>query len=245
MFQVLSVNDFYIFAQPQKNIMKTSIIILSIATLFFASCGKKDGPNTNPPAVVDSFININAGSIWTYHEDDSSTSTPKSTDYSITSTSRDSAIGSRSYHVYSYSYGGSQYLNLSGNDYYQFASVPGSSGTNVERKYLVDNINVGASWSETFSITVSNIPVPVTLTNTIVEKGISRTVNSVNYTNVIHVSTSLSSSAIPSTALTSSIDSYYAPNYGLIENSTLVALNYSGFTQNANIKTKLMSAALK
>jgi len=225
--------------------MKTSILILTIVTLFFASCGKKDNPNTNPPAVVDSFININAGSTWTYHEDDSSTATPKSTDYTITSTSKDSAIGTRSYHVYSYSYGGSQYLYHSGNDYFQFAAVPGSSGTNVERKYLVDNMKQGTSWSETFSITVSNIPVPVTLTNTIAERGISRTVNGVNYTNVIHVSTSLSSSAIPSTALTSSIDSYYAPNYGLIENSTLVALNFSGFTQNANIKTKLMSAALK
>jgi len=225
--------------------MKTSILLLTIVALFFSACGKKDSPTNNPPAVADSFININAGSTWTYHEDDSSTATPKSADYTITSTSRDSTIGTRSYHVYSYSYGGSQYLNISGNDYYQFVSVPGSNGTTVERKYLVDNIKAGASWSETFTITVSNIPVPVTLTNTIVEKGISRTVNSVNYTNVVHVSTSLSSSAIPATALTSSIDSYYAPNYSLIENSTLVALNYMGFTENANIKTKLTSAALK
>ena len=223
--------------------MKTSILILTIVTLFFCACGKKDSPTNNPPAVTDSFININAGSTWTYHEDDSSTATPKNTDYTITSTSKDSTIGTRSYHVYSYSYGGSQYLNISGNDYYQFASVPGSNGTTVERKYLVDNIKAGTSWSETFNI--SNIPVPVTLTNTIVEKGISRTVNSVNYTNVIHVSTSLSASGIPSTALNSSIDSYYEPHSGLIAHRPLVAFNYMGFTENANIKTKLTSAALK
>lgn len=225
--------------------MKTSIFILTIATLFFTACSKKENPNNNPPATTDSFININPGSTWTYHEDDSSTATAKSTDYTITSTSSDSTIGTRSYHVYNYSYGGSQYLNLSGNDYYQYTSVPGSNGTTVERKYLVDNMKQGVSWSETFTVTVSNIPVPVTLTNTIAEKGISRTVNGVNYTNVIHVSTTLSSTAVPPTALTSSIDSYYAPNYGLIENSTLVSLNYMTFTQNANIKTKLISAVLK
>lgn len=224
--------------------MKTSILILAIATLFFASCGKK-GDNSNPPATTDSYINTNAGSTWNYHEDDSSTATPKSSDYSITSTSGDSTIGSKKYHVYSYSYGGSQYLNLTGNDYYQFASIPGSNGTTVERLYLKDNANKGDTWSQTFSITIANIPIPVTITNTIAEKGISRTVNGVNYTNVIHVYSSLSAAGIPAAALTSSIDSYYAPKYGLIENSTLVAFNYSGFTENVNIKTKLINAVLK
>lgn len=135
--------------------MKTSILILTIVTLFFSACGKKDSPTNNPPAVTDSFININAGSTWTYHEDDSSTATPKNTDYTITSTSKDSTIGTRSYHVYSYSYGGSQYLNISGNDYYQFDSIPVSGGGSVERLYLKDNISKGTTWSQSFTL---NIP---------------------------------------------------------------------------------------
>ena len=85
----------------------------------------------------------------------------------------------------------------------------------------------------------------VNLTNKIVETGISRMVNGTNYTGVIHVSTTISSTSIPAANLTSSIDGYYAPNYGLIENSTLVNLNYLGLAEYVNIKTQLTSSVLK
>ncbi|HSV09347.1 MAG TPA: hypothetical protein VLI68_01165, partial [Hanamia sp.] len=71
-----------------------------------------------------------------------------------------------------------------------------------------------------------------------------RTVNGVNYSNVIHVATSLSSALI-SSGFTSAIDTYYAPKYGLIESSTLIHLSYLTLSENINIKTKLMSASLK
>ncbi len=83
------------------------------------------------------------------------------------------------------------------------------------------------------------------LTNKIAEKGISMTVNGISYSNVIHVSTSLSSALIPSSSFTSSIDSYYAPKFGLIENTSKVHLDYSGLTENVNSTTELMSADLK
>ncbi|HEY5464779.1 MAG TPA: hypothetical protein VIJ95_16060 [Hanamia sp.] len=225
--------------------MKTNILILFFAIFIISSCSKKDATPTTPPT-TNSYINTNAGSSWTYHEIDSSSATPNSSDYTITSTTSDTAIGSRNYHVYSYSYGGSEYLYFSGNDYYQFDSVPVSGAGNVERLYLEDNASVEATWNQTFNLTVPNVPIPVplTVTNKIVEKGITLVVNNITYNNVIHVSTSLSSSLIAS-GLTSSIDSYYAPNYGLIENSTLVQLNYLGITQNVNIRTQLTSAVLK
>ena len=244
-----NVKDFSIFAiNPKKNNMKTNILILFFAIFIMSSCSKKDATPTTPPT-TDSYINTNAGSSWTYHEIDSSSATPNSSDYSVTSTSSDTTIASsgRKYHVYTYSYGGSEYLNISGNDYYQFDSVPVSGAGNVERLYLEDNASVGATWNQTFNLTIPNVPIPVplTVTNKIVEKGITVVVNNITYNNVIHVSTSLSSSLIPAATFTSSIDSYYAPNYGLIENSTLVQLNYLGITQNVNIKTQLMSAVLK
>ena len=228
--------------------MKTNIFILFIATAIISSCSKKDSTTTNPtPAAT--CINNNAGSSWTYNEIDSSAATPTNTNYTVSSTSTDTTINSKSYHVYSYSYGGSEYLNLTGNNYYQYDSVPGGLGQVIERLYLVDNAAVNATWSQNFSvnINVGSVPisVPVILTNKIIETGTTLIVNGITYTGVIHVSTTISSTSIPAANLTSSIDSYYAPNYGLIENSTLVNLNYLGITEYVNTKTLLTSSVLK
>lgn len=225
--------------------MKTKLIIVFAVTLFFTACSKKD--NSATPTTTDTtYLNTNAGSTWSYHEADSSGATPVNSDYTVTSTSQDSTINGRKYHVYNYSYGGNNYLALSGNDYYQYDSIPVSGGVNVERLYLKDNLAAGTTWTQDFTLTVPNIPVPVTLTatNKIAEKGISRTVNGVSYSNVIHVSTTLASALIPS-GFTSSIDTYYAPNYGLIESSTIIKLNYLTLSQNVNIHISLTSASLK
>lgn len=211
-----------------------------------ASCGKDDTNPSNP--AHDSYMNSNAGSSWTYHEVDSSGVIPKSSDYIITSTSNDTTINSKKYHVYNYSYGGSQYLNVLGNDYYKFDSIPGGGGGNVERLYLKDNVAVGAKWGQDFTFNIPGVPIPIPLTvsNKIVEKDISRTVNGIDYTNVIHVSTTLSSAIITAPSdFTSNIDSYYAENYGLIENSTLVHIDFQGLEKDINIKTQLKSAVLK
>lgn len=223
--------------------MKSKNLFLLLVAVAIASCGKDNTNPSNP--TTESYINTNAGSSWTYHSVDSSTATPQSADYTIISTSNDTTINSRKYHIYNYSYGGNQYLNLSGSDYYQFDTVPINGGGSVERIYLKDNLAVGGTWSQTFTLTLQNIPVPVTVTNKIVEKLTSLEVNNIAYNSVIHVSSSISSSLIPPASLTSSIDTYYAQNYGLIKNSTLVNLNYMGFTQNVNTKTQLTSSTLK
>lgn len=226
--------------------MKTKALVLIACVLSFASCSKKDDTGTKPPEAPAAFVNTNAGSTWTYHEDNASSGTIVSSDYTITSTNRDSAISSKKYHVYSYSYGGSQYLNLSGHEYYQYDSIPLAGGIALERLYLKDDAAAGASWSQDVSIAVPGIliPIPLKVTNTIAEKGISRTVKGVEYKDVIHVSTSLSSGLIPS-GLTSSIDSYFAPKYGLIENTTKVDVNYMGFVEKVDISTQLVNADLK
>ncbi|HEY5369297.1 MAG TPA: hypothetical protein VIJ75_09920 [Hanamia sp.] len=224
--------------------MKAKNLFFFIVAALVSSCGKKEDTNSSNPTTV-SYINTNAGSSWTYHELDSSSSTPKSSDYTVTSTPNDTTINSKTYHVYSYSYGGSQYLNLTGNNYYQFDSVPINGGGSVERIYLEDNLAVGGTWSQPFTLTIQHIPVPLTVTNKVAEKLTSLVVNNITYNNVVHVSSSISSSFIPAASLTSSIDSYYAENFGLIKNNTLVNLNYMGFNQNVNTKTQLTSAILK
>ena len=224
--------------------MKTSLLLMA-AILIFSSCKKDDSSKVAPPN-NNSYINTATGSSWSYQETDLSGTKPSS-DYTITSTSNDTTIISRKYHVYSYSYGGSEYLAIDGHDYYQYDSIPITGGINIERLYLKDGASVGDTWKQDFSLTVPGyqLTIPLTVQNKTVEKGISRTVNGKSFSNVFHISTSLSSSQIPPSALTSAIDSYYAPGYGLIENTTVVQLNYLGFVENVNLKTELMSSDLK
>ncbi|MEO8720530.1 MAG: hypothetical protein ABI297_08505 [Ginsengibacter sp.] len=222
--------------------MRSSFFVLFIVVFIFSACDKKGtNPDTNPQ---ESYLNTNAGSSWTYHEDNSSGITPTSSNYTVTSTSRDSTISGRKYHIYDYSYGGSQYLSHSDNDYYQYDSITIAGNDYLQRLYLKDNLSSGANWSQNVNLTISNIPVTLVISNTIAEKGINKTVNGINYTNVTHVTSNLTSVLIPA-GLSSNIDSYYAPNYGLIENTTIVKLNFLGLSENVNVTTKLMSANLK
>lgn len=225
--------------------MKTAICFLSIIVIFSA-CKKNDSGSTGNSS-TNVYVNTNAGSSWNYQQIDSSGASPNTSNYTVTSSPNDTTINNRKYHVYSYSYGGSQYLSNSGSDYYQFDSIPVTGGSNIERLYLKDNISVGNTWSQNFNLTIPDFPLPVALvvTNKIVEKGISMTVNNIAYSDVIHVSTSLSSPLIPPSSFTSSIDSYYAPKFGLIENTSKIHLDYSGLTENVNSKTELMSSDLK
>ena len=223
--------------------MKTYFILI-VAVLFFSSCKKDDSSQNTPPNV--SYANTTIGSSWTYHQTDLS-GTNSSLDYTVTSGSNDTTINSRKYHVYQYSYGGSEYLAVDGHNYYQYDSIPITGGINIERLYLKDDVSAGDTWKQDFSITIPGFPIPIPLTvqNTMAEKGISMTVNGKSYSNVIHVTTTLSASGVPSSALSSAIDSYYAPDYGLIQNTTVIQLNYMGIVEDVNLKTELTSSDLK
>ncbi len=224
--------------------MKISALLISTSLFLFASCKKSE--TTNPPPQQDSYLTTSAGSTWNYHQTDASGATPVSSDYTLTSTSRDSTINGRSYHVFTNSNSGNQYLTISGSDYYQFDSLPAALGTAVfERLYLKDAA-AGTSWTQNLSVTLPGVPVPVpvTLSYNIAEKGISRTVNGTSYTDVIHVATSISSSFIPSASLSTDINTYYAKKYGLIEASTIIHLDFMGLTEDVNLETKLVSATI-
>jgi hypothetical protein len=224
--------------------MKTSLVFLALLFIF-SSCKKDNAPKDNPSN--ETYVNTNAGSTWTYRQTDMADNNSTS-DYTITSTANDTTIDSRKYHVYTYSYGGSKYLGIEGHDYYQYDSIPITGGVNIQRLYLKDNAAKDDTWKQDFNLQIQELQgatIQLTVQNKVVEKGITKTINGKDYSNVYHVSTSLSSSAIPSTALASTIDSYYAPGYGLIENTTQVELNYLGFVKEVNFKTELTSADLK
>lgn|SRR5690348_16812368 len=224
--------------------MKTSLVFFALLFIF-SSCKKDNAPKDNPSN--ETYVNTNAGSTWTYRQTDMADNNSTS-DYTITSTANDTTIDSRKYHVYTYSYGGSRYLGMEGHDYYQYDSIPITGGVNIQRLYLKDNAAKDDTWKQDFNLQIQELQgatIQLTVQNKVVEKGITKTVNGKDYSNVYHVSTSLSSSAIPSTALASTIDSYYAPGYGLIENTTQVELNYLGLVKEVNFKTELTSTDLK
>ena len=217
--------------------MKIKTLLFPAFLLVFVSCKK------NETVKEDKYLSTSAGSTWNYHETNSSGPVPVNSDYTLTSTSGDTSINGKNYHIFANSIGGNQYFNVTGGDYYQFDSLPAGFGTTAfERLYLIDIAPAGISWTQTISVTISGIPVPVTLTYTVAEKGISRIVNGTTYTDVIHVVTAFSSPLIPAASLTTSINSYYAKKYGLIEATNIVQVNYQNFIQNIDTETKLVSA---
>lgn len=221
--------------------------ILAFAAIIFNVSCSKDDPNPNPPG-NSSYVNTASGSTWTYHLEDMSTGSTVASDYVITSTDRDTSIASKTYHVFNTTLGGNQYLGKVGNEYYQYDSLPAAIGSAaIERLYLKDNVSAGATWTQSINIPVpgSPIPIPFTIANTLAEKDISRTVNGTNYTNVIHVSTAITSALIPAASLQTSINSFYAPGVGLIENTNTIHLDFLGIVEDVVTETKLTSSTLK
>ena len=174
--------------------MKIKSLVIPVVLLFFISCKKTTEPTPTPQSNL--YLSTSAGSTWTYHQTDSSLATPANLNYTVTSTSKDTAINGKSYHIFTKSFGGNQYLNVTSHDYYQFDSLPAGFGAGVfERLYLKDDAAAGASWTQNQTVNISGVPfpIPVTLTFNIAEKGITMIVNNVTYNNVIHVAATITS----------------------------------------------------
>lgn len=222
-----------------------TFILLALPALFLLSSCKKEKSTTETPDETKNYINTSAGSSWQYLEINSSGATPVQSEYKITSTGSDTTINGKTYHIYSLSYGGNRYQNLSGKDYYEFDTVPGEGIKSFERLYLKSGVSVGTTWSQSENLVVDGIPIPVKLTNTIVSNTLVKEVQGKSYEKVIHVKTTISSDLIPAASLTSDINSFYAPNYGLIENTSNLNLDYLGVKEKIDISTTLKSADLK
>jgi len=216
--------------------------ILILVTLL--SCSKDD--STPPPGSATLYMSLTAGSTRNYEYINNNPPSAPSL-YTLTSTTRDTTVNSRSYHVFTNSNGPSEYYNNTGNDYYTFQNLPEAlGGSSEENLYLKDNVAVNSTWNQTFDITISGIPLTVTIINKIIEKGVAKSVNSINYNDVIHVKTDVSASSVfgPVTGLTSDIHSYYAPKVGLIQNTTVIDLDFMGFISNTNTQTNLKSSTI-
>lgn len=221
---------------------KTQILALFLTIMLF-SC--KDG---NDPGNPSSFMNMNAGSVWNY-ETTNNVAPGGTTSYTRTSTSRDTVANGNTYHVFTNSgTNASDYFRVSGSDYYTFQKLPAElGGSQVENLYLKTNVAVGISWSQSSNVTVPGFPIPlnVTLTNSITEKGITKTINAVTYNGVIHTKTTIAVSGIPASAITTDINNYYAPEVGMIESTNKIAINYLSIMSSTDNTIRLKSSVLK
>ncbi len=225
--------------------MKKIIFSLLAICIGISAC-KKD--TVSAPVETVKYMSFTPNSSWNYELTDNLTS--NTTSYTITSTDRDSTVNSKAYHVFSNSAGSNQYYFLSGSDYYTFQNLPATlSGNLFENIYLKDNATVNTSWSQNYQVTTSGVPLNITIVNTIAEKGISKTVNSIAYTDVTHVTSTLAVSAfgipLPSGAITTDVQSFYAKKYGLIQSVNKININYSGIVSNTDQQTILKSSDIK
>ena len=225
-----------------KNVL-FSVLAISIICL---SC-KKDPTPPPPVTPVDKYMTFSVGSAWNFERVSNSSATPVTTSYSITSSSRDTTINSKQYHVFTNNNGGpGEYYYNNGNDYYVYRKLPADFGdTYVEIIYLKDNASVGTEWSQTYAITYSGLPITLTLKNKIEERGIAKNVNGQNYTDVIKVSTNITATAAIPFTLSDDINYYYAPKYGSIKEETKIDATVFGTSSKFEEDKKLMSSTLK
>ncbi len=206
--------------------MKKAIFALFSVCLFTISC-KKDKTDPVDPVADKPYTNINNGTNWTYDQKTVDPTTGDTTTVIDTArvTGVDTTIAAgtadqRVYKIISHSAGVNAYLNITGNDYYQFQELA-ALGTQIQALYLKDNVAVGGNWSQSETVNVTGFPIPITITlsSSVIEKGTSRTINGITYNDVIAVKTDLT---VPGLTVTSDIRNYYARNIGLIQGNYLI-----------------------
>lgn len=226
--------------------MKKLLFASISACVLAISCSKSDDP---APVSSEKYMSITAGSSWNYQFTDNINAANNNT-YTLSSTTRDTTAAGKSYHVFTNSNGGNEYYNITGGDYYRLQAFNlGGADTTLENLYLKDAVAVNTSWVQNYNIDVAGQAVQVVITNTITESGISKTVGTTTYNNVIHVVTSIASptlAGVPGSSLSTNIHYYYAPKYGMIQNDTKIDLSVPLLTidQHNDSKTTLQSATI-
>jgi hypothetical protein len=190
----------YLYLNPYNQMKK---ILLPLLLLVAYSQCKKSGDD---PVIID-YLPLTVGTNWTYI---SNGVTSK-----LTVTSKDTVALGRTYKVVSNNNGANQYHGKSGNEYFRFATFQGFLPNGVEELYLKSDHNVNGTWQFTVNVMISGFPVPVTAKYTITEKGIAKTVQGKNYTDVVKVVLALSSPL----GNAGGGDFYYAKGIGMISSS--------------------------
>lgn len=221
--------------------MKKILFGAFASCIILLSCSKSD----DTPAATEKYLSVSAGSTWNYQFINNITLASNA--YTLTSSSNDTAAVGKTYHVFTNSNGPNEYYNITGSDYYRLQAFSlGTTDTTLENLYLKDGAALNSTWAQTYTIDFSSVPVGVTVTNKIQEKGITKVLGTTTYSNVIHVVTTISIPALATVGgtITTDIHYYYAPKYGMIENDVKIDIVSIalGLDQHNDSKTTLTSA---
>ena len=221
--------------------MKKILFGAFASCLILLSCSKSD----DTPAAAEKYLSVSAGSTWNYQFINNITLASNA--YTLTSSSNDTTAAGKLYHVFTNSNGPNEYYNITGSDYYRLQAFSlGTTDTTLENLYLKDGAALNSTWAQTYTIDFSSVPVGVTVTNKIQEKGITKVLGTTTYSNVIHVVTTISIPALATVGgtITTDIHYYYAPKYGMIENDVKIDIVSIalGLDQHNDSKTTLTSA---
>ncbi len=197
------------------------------STIFFAACSKSDSA-----APVTNFQPVSAGSFWKYQ-----TLTGTNT---MTSTSRDTTISGKVYHVYTNTGGANSYYNHTGSDYFLYGSLAGNITSPVDLLYLKDNLAPGGTWEVPISVTPpgSTTPYNGKIKFTIGVKDSSMTVLSKSYTGVTRVKIEVIISTFLGDQNVGGGNSYHANNVGNI--SSVISISNPLNQQTINSRQDLM-----
>ena len=182
------------------------------------SCKKDEG--TPAPATV-TYLNIASGNVWNFELTKNVSTAPAVSTYSLTSSTTDTTINARQYHIFNRSTGDKEYFYITGNDYYEYLILPFLDTIKTENLYLKSGANAGDNWTQNVApITYSGITANLSKSDTVIEKGLTKIVKGITYTDVVRVRGGLKILSISfpglSPTLTSVLDNYYAPKVGKI-----------------------------
>lgn len=204
--------------------------LLAAAVLAFSACKKEKSEERPYKGNVCDYAPYTNGSSFTFYN---ISSTGDTTIYTLEGKG-DSLLNGQAWAVLQEQIGGDKTLFRCGNgDYEQladFSFIPGGPADPVRSIYLRESVNLGGSWTETILVDLPVIgKVNLTLTNTIMQKGTSKTVLGQRFENVIGVRTDFSVPPIlPAETL---VTRYYAKGVGMIQadtdQDTAVIFSYS------------------
>lgn len=195
--------------------MKTSVLFLSLlvsCTFIFTNCSKDD--TTTPAATA--FIPLTEGTNWTYLSTENA-SAPVT--FKLTVTNKDTVAATRTYKVIANSLTANNYMANDGSNHYRLASFPALGVSSFEDLYLKDDKAVNETWTSSVSFTYGGFPLSASLVYTLKEKGMARSVNGKNYTDVSKVNLAINVAGIGAIG---SGDFYYAKGIGMIESTIAV-----------------------
>lgn len=199
-------------------------VLLAASLLFAYSCSKDSGSsNNNGGGTADSYHPLTANSFWKYKD---STDATVST---LTATDQKQTVNGRQYTVLidTSSNGKDTVLAaVQGHDYYyNINSTTNGVPVSATLHYLNDTASVGSNWQE---IAGTAGGFTATVKTTVIEKGISVSLNGKSYSSVYHTRMDVSINPLGAPTNIGHYDFYIAKGVGIIRIRAELGGGFSG-----------------